>query len=63
MSGVKNACTYRWNVEDPTWVAQGLGVLHTVDAKSLFTPGVSSTPASYKAGRIIVNAIPVMQGS
>lgn len=57
--GVK-AYNYRYNVEDPTQVAQGLGVPHTVEVNAIFAPNVSGAPASYAT----TNApeIPVIQG-
>ncbi|KAI0099733.1 vacuolar triacylglycerol lipase [Nemania sp. FL0031] len=53
---------YRYNVEDPDQVAQGLGVPHTVEVNAIFGPeNVPSPPASYLAGGSNANIVPVIQ--
>jgi carboxylesterase type B len=52
-------CSY--NVEDPTEIAQGLGVPHTIEAVAIWgTHSGASVPASYLTTN--KNIIPVVQG-
>lgn len=58
------AYAYRYNVEDPAQVAQGLGVPHTVEVNAIFGPEnvpSGSAPASYSAGQSNAEVIPVIQ--
>ncbi|KAJ6441212.1 cholinesterase [Purpureocillium lavendulum] len=61
-AGVSNTFAYRWNVEDPEQVAEGLGVPHTVELSALwgaeYTP---KPPKSYEKGGVNERASPVMQ--
>ena len=55
---------YRYNVEDPAQVAQGLGVPHTVELNAIFGPNnvpSGSAPASYSAGQVNADVVPVIQ--
>lgn len=54
---------YRYNVEDPTQVAEGYGVPHTVEANAIFGPlyYTSSPPASYLANGTNAAVVPVVQ--
>jgi carboxylesterase type B len=54
---------YRYNVEDPEQMAEGLGVPHTVDANAIWGPENvnGAAPASYST-YLNRNAIPLMQG-
>lgn len=54
---------YRYNVEDPDQVADGLGVPHTVEINAIFGPyNVPPTPpASYFPGKKNANIVPVIQ--
>ncbi|KJZ77636.1 hypothetical protein HIM_02813 [Hirsutella minnesotensis 3608] len=61
-AGVNNTYAYRWNVEDPEQVKQGLGVPHTVELNALWGPDYSpDPPESYKKGSKNAAASPVMQ--
>lgn len=52
---------YSYNVQDPTQVAEGLGVPHTVEAVAIWgTHSGASVPASYLTTN--KNIIPVVQG-
>ncbi|KAJ6437688.1 triacylglycerol lipase [Purpureocillium lavendulum] len=52
---------YRWNVEDPDQVAQGLGVPHTVELHAIFGPeNTKGAPASYSSSN--AHAVTVAQG-
>ncbi|KAI0468204.1 vacuolar triacylglycerol lipase [Xylaria cf. heliscus] len=54
--------TYRYNVEDPAQVAQGLGVPHTVEVNAIFGPdNVPSAPASYFPNATNAAVVPVIQ--
>ncbi|KAI1346036.1 vacuolar triacylglycerol lipase [Xylaria sp. FL0043] len=54
--------SYRYNVEDPTQVAQGLGVPHTVEVNAIFGPdNVPGAPASYFPGGVNAAVVPVIQ--
>ena len=54
---------YRYNVEDPKQIADGLGVPHTAEVSAIFGPdNVSGTsPASYAAGQINAKSVNVVQ--
>lgn len=55
---------YRYNVEDPDQVAQGLGVPHTVELNAIFGPEnvpAGSAPASYYPGKSNAQVVPVIQ--
>lgn len=54
---------YRYNVEDPNQVAEGLGVPHTVEVNAIFGPGnvPGGVPASYKAGQSNAAVVGVIQ--
>ncbi|KAI8944236.1 vacuolar triacylglycerol lipase [Xylaria longipes] len=55
--------SYRYNVEDPNQVAQGLGVPHTVEVNAIFGPeNVPSAPASYFPNATNAAVVPVIQG-
>lgn len=52
---------YRWNVEDPAQIAQGLGVPHTVEVHAIFGPtNTKGAPASYNGSN--AHAVAVAQG-
>jgi cholinesterase len=55
---------YLWNVSDPTQIAQGLGVPHTVEVNAIF--GCASVnggcPASYNPGGSNAAIVGVVQG-
>ncbi|KAI0506366.1 vacuolar triacylglycerol lipase [Xylaria bambusicola] len=54
--------SYRYNVEDPAQVAEGLGVPHTVEVNAIFGPeNVPSAPASYFPGGVNAAVVPVIQ--
>ncbi|KAI1121756.1 vacuolar triacylglycerol lipase [Nemania abortiva] len=60
--GEPQSYSYRYNVEDPDQVAQGLGVPHTVEINAIFGPeNVPSPPASYLPGGSNANIVPVIQ--
>lgn len=55
---------YRYNVEDPAQLAQGLGVPHTVELNAIFGPSnvpAGSAPASYYPGQSNARVVPVIQ--
>ena len=54
---------YRYNVEDPDQVAQGLGVPHTVEINAIWGPANvnGGAPASYSTS-LNRNIVPLMQG-
>jgi cholinesterase len=54
---------YRYNVEDPAQMAQGLGVPHTVESNAIFGPLYvpGTPPASYYANGANAAVIPVIQ--
>ncbi|EXJ88813.1 cholinesterase [Capronia epimyces CBS 606.96] len=62
--GQQGNWNYRYNVEDPTQMAQGLGVPHTVELAAIWGPEnvQGSVPESYQAGKSNAWIIPVMQG-
>lgn len=54
---------YRWNVEDPRQVNEGLGVPHTVEVHAVFGPeNTRGAPASYFKGGENAHAVTVAQG-
>lgn len=64
MNGVEQSWAYRWNVEDPTQIADGLGVPHTVELNAIFGPDNTNgnSPESYYPGQENANAVTVAQG-
>lgn len=54
---------YRYNVEDPAQIAEGVGVPHTVELNAIFGPTnvPPGAPASYFEGESNVNVVPVIQ--
>ncbi|UNI17724.1 Cholinesterase [Purpureocillium takamizusanense] len=61
-SGVSRSFAYRWNVEDPAQMAEGLGVPHTVELSALWGPEYApKPPRSYEKGGVNERASPVMQ--
>lgn len=62
--GVASSWAYRWNVEDPTDIAEGLGVQHTVELNAVFGPENTNgeSPASYYPGQLNADAVTVAQG-
>lgn len=61
-AGVNGSYAYRWNVEDPEQMKQGLGVPHTVELNALWGAEYSpKAPESYKKGGENEMASPVMQ--
>jgi len=60
--GVTGSYSYRWNVEDPDQVSQGLGVPHTVELNAIFGPSyVNNPPASYRPDGKNADVVPVIQ--
>lgn len=61
--GVNASYAYRWNVEDPTQIAEGLGVPHTSEQNAVFGPENTNglAPASYYPGQENAFAVTVMQ--
>ncbi|KAI8631886.1 vacuolar triacylglycerol lipase [Xylariaceae sp. FL1651] len=60
--GMPRSYSYRYNVEDPAQVAQGLGVPHTVEVNAIWGPeNVPSPPASYLANGTNAAVVPVIQ--
>lgn len=60
--GVSRSYNYRYNVEDPDQVAQGLGVPHTVELAAIWGPtNAGGAPASYTNNGTNVAVIPVIQ--
>ncbi|KAI2469061.1 alpha/beta-hydrolase [Annulohypoxylon bovei var. microspora] len=61
--GVGNSYSYRYNVEDPTQIAQGLGVPHTVELAAIWGPQNTngSPPMSYVSNGTNIEVIPVIQ--
>lgn len=62
--GVNASYAYRWNVEDPTQIAEGLGVPHTAEQNAIFGPENTNglAPASYYPGQENAYAVTVTQG-
>ncbi|EXJ94810.1 cholinesterase [Capronia coronata CBS 617.96] len=62
--GLQGNWNYRYNVEDPAQMDQGLGVPHTVELGAIWGPDNvhGAVPASYRAGESNAWIIPVMQG-
>ncbi|KAI0810878.1 triacylglycerol lipase [Irpex lacteus] len=57
----KTSWLYHYNVQDPTQVANGLGVPHTVESVAIWGPNSGITaPASYSTTN--KNIFPIMQG-
>ncbi|KAI0475342.1 alpha/beta-hydrolase [Xylariaceae sp. FL0804] len=64
VGGGARAYTYRYNVMDPTQVAEGYGVPHTVELSAVFGPenmGLATPPASYFPGGVNAPVVPVVQ--
>ncbi|CAJ2509146.1 Uu.00g141720.m01.CDS01 [Anthostomella pinea] len=63
--GVARSYSYRYDVEDPAQVAQGLGVPHTVELNAIFGPEnlgyAGSAPASYYRNGTNAAVVPVIQ--
>lgn len=61
--GVPQSWAYRWNVEDPAYIAAGVGVPHTIEITAIFGPLYVnvSVPPSYYAGRKNAAAVDVVQ--
>ncbi|KAL7619681.1 hypothetical protein AAE478_010222 [Parahypoxylon ruwenzoriense] len=61
--GVGRSYNYRYNVEDPQQMNQGLGVPHTVEIYAIWGPGYASgsAPASYVANGTNTAVVPVIQ--
>lgn len=61
--GVAESYAYRWNVEDPTQIAEGYGVPHTAEVQAIFGPENTNgaSPASYYVGGINADAVTVIQ--
>ncbi|KAI0391543.1 vacuolar triacylglycerol lipase [Xylariaceae sp. FL0594] len=62
--GVDSSWSYRWNVEDPMQISQGLGVPHTVELNAIFGPEYVSSnnaPASYQPGGVNAAVVPLIQ--
>lgn len=61
-AGAKKTYAYRWNVEDPDQMAQGLGVPHTVEFNAILGGKYAEDPPeSYKEGGINYAASAVIQ--
>ena len=62
--GLSASYAYRWNVEDPTQVAEGYGVPHTVELNAIFGPENTGggAPLSYYPNGTNAQAVPVVQG-
>ncbi|KAJ6781828.1 hypothetical protein PWT90_08774 [Aphanocladium album] len=60
--GVSASWAYRWNVEDPAQMADGIGVPHTVEVHAIFGPtNTAGAPKSYYAGEKNAHAVTVAQ--
>ncbi|GKU16929.1 unnamed protein product [Fusarium langsethiae] len=61
---VSKSWNYRYNVEDPDEMAQGLGVPHVAELNAIFGPGLGNNnpPASYFPGEKNAPVVPVVQG-
>jgi cholinesterase len=53
---------YRWDVQDPAQVADGVGVPHVVEQGAIFGPEVAGAPASYYPGGSNAAIVPAVQG-
>ncbi|KAK2591552.1 hypothetical protein QQS21_010772, partial [Conoideocrella luteorostrata] len=61
-SGIKNSYAYRWNVEDPAQIKEGLGVPHTSEFDAILGPDYAvAPPASYLRNGTNYKASPVIQ--
>ncbi len=61
--GVPRSWNYRYNVEDPGQMAEGLGVPHTVEVDAIFGPeNTGRGPKSYLPDGLNARIIPVIQG-
>lgn len=62
--GVNKTWAYRWNVEDPDQIKDGVGVPHTVEVNAVFGPTNTNggAPKSYYEGQVNANAVTVAQG-
>ncbi|KAI1112871.1 vacuolar triacylglycerol lipase [Nemania sp. NC0429] len=59
---VRESYSYRYDVQDPDQVAQGLGVPHTVEVNAIFGPdNVDAAPASYFPGGANAAVVPAIQ--
>jgi carboxylesterase type B len=60
---VSGSWNYLWNVSDPTQVASGLGVPHTVEVNAIFGPTNvgGGAPASYNVGGVNAAIVPQVQ--
>lgn len=61
---VQGNWNYRYNVEDPGQMKQGLGVPHTAEISAIWGPSNTNgaSPTSYKEGEVNDWIVPVMQG-
>ncbi|KAK7757413.1 hypothetical protein SLS62_000425 [Diatrype stigma] len=60
--GVPQSWNYRYNVEDPGQIAEGLGVPHTVEVNAIFGPdNTGGGPDSYRPGGVNAHIVPVIQ--
>ncbi|RYO85989.1 hypothetical protein DL764_009074 [Monosporascus ibericus] len=60
--GVPRSWNYRYNVEDPGQMAEGIGVPHTVELHAIFGPeNTRGGPQSYQPGGINAHIVPVIQ--
>lgn len=62
-SGVNSSWAYRWNVEDPAQMDDGVGVPHTVEVHAVFGPTNTNggAPKSYYSGQKNAHAVTVTQ--
>lgn len=62
-NALQKTWNYRYNVKDPTQVAEGLGVPHTVEVNAIWGPKyVTGTPPASYSTSLNQNIVPVMQG-
>ncbi|KAH6894573.1 Alpha/Beta hydrolase protein, partial [Thelonectria olida] len=61
---VSESWNYLYDVQDPTQMAQGVGVPHTVEVNAVFGPEYTGgePPASYVQGEVNAPVTPVVQG-
>ncbi|KAI5863807.1 alpha/beta-hydrolase [Durotheca rogersii] len=61
--GMGRSYSYRYNVEDPQQMQQGLGVPHTIEIHAIWGPGNAGggAPASYYANGVNAAIVPVIQ--